>query len=70
MVGAVARARNQCSDFGGYLDLVLDTVVYSLVPLGHALYIDDRWTYIICIYMVGTYFVNMTAMMFCTALHQ
>lgn len=34
--GAVARARGP-SDFGGYLDIVSDFVVYTAVPLGFAM---------------------------------
>lgn len=32
--GAVARAQTHQSDFGGYLDIVLDFVVYAAVPIG------------------------------------
>ncbi|HUM67261.1 MAG TPA: CDP-alcohol phosphatidyltransferase family protein, partial [Chloroflexota bacterium] len=35
--GAVARARNRQSDFGGYLDIVVDFVVYAAIPVGLAL---------------------------------
>jgi phosphatidylglycerophosphate synthase len=31
--GAYARATNQCSDFGGYLDIVVDFTFYGLIPL-------------------------------------
>ena len=32
--GAVARLHSRQSDFGGYLDLVLDFAVYAAIPLG------------------------------------
>lgn len=32
--GAVARAAGRQTDFGGYLDIVLDFVVYTAVPVG------------------------------------
>ncbi|HYF62156.1 MAG TPA: CDP-alcohol phosphatidyltransferase family protein [Herpetosiphonaceae bacterium] len=35
--GSVARATATQSDWGGYLDILLDVVVYALVPLGLAL---------------------------------
>jgi phosphatidylglycerophosphate synthase len=35
--GSVARATNTQTDWGGYLDILLDVVVYALVPLGLAL---------------------------------
>lgn len=35
--GTLARANGKESDLGGYLDLVLDMVVYAAIPLGLAL---------------------------------
>lgn len=32
--GSVARASGRQSDFGGYLDILLDFIVYAAVPLG------------------------------------
>ena len=32
--GAYARMTNQCSDFGGYLDILVDFTIYGLVPIG------------------------------------
>ena len=34
MDGVVARATKTSSDFGGYLDIVVDFTVYGVVPLG------------------------------------
>ena len=34
--GAVARARNEASDFGGYLDIMLDFIIYGGFPLAMA----------------------------------
>ena len=35
--GAVARARNESSDFGGYLDILLDFMIYAGFPFAFAL---------------------------------
>ena len=32
--GAYARMTDQCSEFGGYLDIIVDFTIYGLVPLG------------------------------------
>ena len=32
--GAYARMTDQCSDFGGYLDICIDFTIYGLIPLG------------------------------------
>ena len=34
--GAVARTCNAQSDFGGYLDIIIDFIVYAAVPVGLA----------------------------------
>lgn len=56
--GPVARARGQASDFGGYLDIVGDTVGYALVPLGVALGVDQRSTWIALGALLASFFVN------------
>ena len=38
--GAVARARGEQSDFGGYLDILLDFIIYAGFPLSFALGLD------------------------------
>ena len=32
--GAYARMTDQCSEFGGYLDIIVDFTIYGLVPIG------------------------------------
>merc|ERR1712086_191308 len=32
--GAYARQTDQCTDFGGYLDIIVDFTVYGIVPIG------------------------------------
>ncbi|KAL9132078.1 MAG: hypothetical protein Q9217_000114 [Psora testacea] len=39
--GALARKRNTASDLGGFLDLLCDFVIYSLLPIAVALGFDD-----------------------------
>ncbi|HSL58398.1 MAG TPA: CDP-alcohol phosphatidyltransferase family protein [Acidimicrobiales bacterium] len=56
--GAVARQRGQASDVGGYLDIVLDTVVYAAVPLGVAAHLDERGAWIVVAVLLGAFYVN------------
>ncbi len=56
--GPVARARNQPTDFGGYLDIVGDTIGYAVVPLGVALGVDQRSTWIALGALLASFFVN------------
>lgn len=56
--GPVARHREESSDFGGYLDMVADTIGYAAVPIGVALGVDERSTWIAVAVLLGTFFVN------------
>ena len=56
--GAVARAGDSVTDAGGYLDMVLDTVGYALVPLGVALWLDTRAGWIALGVMLAAFYVN------------
>lgn len=56
--GPVARHRNASSDLGGYLDMVADTIGYAAVPIGVALGVDERSTWIAVSVLLGTFFVN------------
>lgn len=56
--GPVARARDQATDFGGYLDIVGDTIGYAVVPLGVALGVDERTTWIALAVLLASFFVN------------
>jgi len=56
--GPVARHRGAASDFGGYLDMVADTIGYAAVPIGVALGIDERSAWIAVSVLLGTFFIN------------
>jgi phosphatidylglycerophosphate synthase len=56
--GPVARRRGDATDLGGYLDMVADTIGYAAVPLGVALGVDERSTWIAVAVLQGTFFVN------------
>jgi phosphatidylglycerophosphate synthase len=43
--GAVARARGESSDFGGYLDIMLDFIIYAGFPLSMAFSINTLESY-------------------------
>ena len=56
--GSVARHRGAASDFGGYLDMVADTIGYAAVPIGVAVGIDQRSAWIAVSVLLGTFFIN------------
>ena len=56
--GPVARHRGAASDFGGYLDMLADTIGYAAVPIGVAAGIDERSAWIAVSVLLGAFFIN------------
>ncbi len=66
--GTVARLHKKQSDLGGYLDIVLDIVVYALVPLALALSVDTREVYLALALLLGSFYINGASWMYLAAL--
>lgn len=65
--GTLARVHGRQTDFGGYLDVLLDFAVYTAVPTGLAL---GRPTYPVlatCAALLGSFFVNAASWMYLSA---
>jgi phosphatidylglycerophosphate synthase len=56
--GAVARTHGRQTDLGGYLDLLLDFVVYAAVPLGLAYGSADPRAHAACAALLASFYVN------------
>lgn len=56
--GVVARAFQKSSDFGGYLDILVDFCIYSLIPWGFAISGDSTYRWNLVVFLNATYFVN------------
>jgi phosphatidylglycerophosphate synthase len=77
--GAVARRQGRASDVGGYLDIMLDFVVYALVPIA-AVYgglsdsvglnggSEERTLWLCLALLLGTFYVNGASWMYLAAL--
>ncbi|MCB8949398.1 MAG: CDP-alcohol phosphatidyltransferase family protein [Ardenticatenaceae bacterium] len=66
--GAVARITHSQSDFGGYLDIIIDYVVYAAVPAGLALgRMETAVTYAL-IFLLCTFYVNGASWMYLAAI--
>lgn len=67
--GALARAHGRQTDFGGYLDILLDFVVYAAVPLGLAWGVreSDPGAIFVCAVLQGAFFVNAASWMYLAA---
>lgn len=66
--GAVARLSKTQSDFGGYLDIIFDFLVYAAVPVGLALgRMETAVTYTL-IFLLCTFYVNGASWMYLAAI--
>ena len=65
--GTLARVHARQTDFGGYLDILLDFVVYTAVPTGLALGRPTPATLAACIALIGSFFINAASWMYLAA---
>jgi phosphatidylglycerophosphate synthase len=65
--GTVARLTDRQTDFGGYLDILLDFVVYAAIPIGFALQSAQRDVLIWAAILEAAFFVNACSWMYLSA---
>ncbi len=68
MDGLLARVNNRQSDFGGYLDILLDFVVYAAIPLGMVLGAPSQTRYLALSFMLATFYINSASWMYLAAI--
>lgn len=66
--GTVARLYNKQSDLGAYLDIVLDTIVYALIPVALAISINTSAGYISLAFLLSSFYINNSTWMYLAAL--
>lgn len=66
--GLVARAHARQSDFGGYLDIVLDFVVYAAVPIGLFLGNQNGINALAMIFLLSSFYVNGASWLYLAAI--
>ena len=66
--GTLARITHQQSDLGGYLDIVLDHVVYTAVPFGLALAVNTAAAYLALALLLASFYINGASWMYLAAL--
>lgn len=64
MDGTVARITKRQSDYGGYVDILADFIIYSLVPIAMAYSQTSFQLYFIVCLLEATYFVNAASLFF------
>ncbi|MEP7346588.1 MAG: CDP-alcohol phosphatidyltransferase family protein [Gemmatimonadaceae bacterium] len=66
--GLLARVHGRQSDFGGYLDIMLDHVVYAAIPIGLLVSHPTPTFGIVTALLLGVYFVNGASWMYLAAI--
>ena len=68
--GEVARAGSTATDRGGYDDIVVDTVVYSAIPIGAAAGSDLDHIWIVVSLLLASFYVNTVTWTYLSALFE
>ena len=66
--GVVARMQGSQSDFGGYLDILVDFVVYAIIPIGLVLGQPSTVSFIALAVMLSVFYVNAASWMYLSAI--
>ncbi|MDW7754508.1 MAG: CDP-alcohol phosphatidyltransferase family protein [Brevefilum sp.] len=66
--GVIARMYQKQDDFGGYLDILSDFVVYAALPIGVVLGAPSQVRYVILIIMLGIFYINTASWMYLAAI--
>ena len=62
--GTVARVTKQQTDFGGYLDIVCDFIVYTLLPISLVIESPSQTSYLIVALLEASFCINATSQMY------
>jgi len=66
--GTLARLQGRQSDLGGYLDMLLDVVVYAVIPLGLAFHQGSLLGYASLALMLASFYINLCSWMYLAGL--
>lgn len=67
--GVVARMSGRQSDFGGYLDILVDFILYALIPFAFTYtYGNNEGSWIFLVVMLSFFYVNSASWMYLSAL--
>ncbi len=66
--GTVARRRGAQSDFGGYFDIMIDFVVYAIIPIGLVLGQPTQANFVALAVLLAVFYVNAASWMYLSAI--
>lgn len=68
--GLIARLHYKQDDFGGYLDILSDIVIYAALPIGVVLGAPSQARYLALIAMLAAFYVNTASWMYLAAIQE
>ncbi len=66
--GTIARVNQRQTDLGGYLDIVLDMVVYAAIPIGLAFGSSQPQAFVALTFLLASFYINSATWMVLSAL--
>ncbi|MCK7519029.1 MAG: hypothetical protein MZV64_15540 [Ignavibacteriales bacterium] len=66
--GLLARMHDKQSDFGGYVDILTDFVVYAALPIGLVAGSPSNERYLALAFMLASFYVNTASWMYLAAI--
>lgn len=66
--GLVARLTNNQTDLGGYVDILIDFIVYATVPIGLVVGSASSARYLALAFMLAAFYVNTASWMYLAAI--
>lgn len=66
--GLLARLHNKQSDFGGYVDILIDFVAYAALPIGLVAGSPSSERYLALAFMLASFYINTASWMYLAAI--
>ncbi|MDP1715800.1 MAG: CDP-alcohol phosphatidyltransferase family protein [Anaerolineales bacterium] len=66
--GLIARLHQRQSDFGGYVDILTDFVIYAALPIGLVVGSPSEQHYLALIFLLAVFYVNTASWMYLAAI--
>ena len=66
--GLIARLHDRQSDFGGYVDILTDYIVYAALPLGLVVGSASNERYLALAFLLAAFYVNSASWMYLSAI--
>jgi phosphatidylglycerophosphate synthase len=66
--GLIARLHDTQSDFGGYMDILTDFVIYAALPIGLVVGSPSSERYLALAFLLGSFYVNTASWMYLAAI--